>query len=142
MTTFSTFLKNLAFSFVLIMPVFSQGATLDFKARCNLNSPVVRVQLSADPRSEITCQVKANKTFLALTNSIQLTIGEQTYNVIKEWQTFEENCQTALALFAKHPELYATDPEVGSRLMILADSEYKEISISRGLERDACKGRL
>ena len=135
------FLSRLLFVIVIAAPALAQSSTFQFKARCGLDSPTIRIQLTADPRQEISCSVQDKKVTFHLAHPVDLIIGAQTYNVRQDWETYEDSCAKAMESFSKAPELYLSDPELGYVLVAFFDSKFREVSISRGLAREACKGK-
>lgn len=114
---------------------------IEFKVRCDIASPTVKLIFDTDPRQILQCQEKAGEVHLGFSRPLQMTIGNQTYLAESDWKSFEKNCSEALKTYEKFPEVFLVDAETDTYLFVYFGRDFTKVSVSMALKRDGCIGK-
>lgn len=135
-----------AYAYILMAAVLATSerglaGVLEFRARCQLSLPTVPITLDVDPRDVVACRMEDKHPRIYFTHGGLLNIGGQAYQARAGWLYGQQNCQDALKEFERLPIVLFDDPEADLVLQAVFNPDYTKVTISMGLQREACHGK-
>ncbi len=144
---------------ILFLGLIASGraaaASLEFYVRCGLAEPVVKVELSRDPREVVECRRKrlasgGEWAYLYFATPIEMKVGTQTYKLEGEWASAEASCEKTLQTFRGTSSfMRVEEPVTGGAVSVLwrRDEPRNSIAIrltssALGNTAIACTGRM
>lgn len=143
--------------FLFLFFHFNVLYALDFVGRCGLADPPLKISVSPDPTTVVSCKLKyySNRPYAVLyfTSPVELTVGDEPYSLGPDWHAKDrydksyDNCFDAITVFRRNPrDIPFTDAASGRVLrlsLLMLESSIHAMTIEQD-DRDhvvVCRAR-